>query len=164
MCFVAACIINTNTMCMITCSVCCIRSIILRTPPTIMRTVTIIRITFCTGKSMCMRAGIIRCCTMVMCCEFSDRLILLSSAPYISCNIWRQIIVSCTTSRIRYSNCMHMVACFLGISCSAICFSLCRHHVVRGIGIITCLYSVRMFTACTYYCIMTMRSKFSDRG
>ena len=71
--------------------------------------------------------------------------------------------MGCTTSRIRYSNCMRMVACFLGISCSVICFSLCRHHVVRGIGIITCLYSVRMFTAYTYYCIMTMCSKFSDR-
>ena len=111
---------------------------------------------------MCMVARCICSCCMRMSRHFPDRLILLSSAPYISCNIWRQIIVSCTTSRIRYSNCMHMVACFLGISCSVICFSLCRHHVVRGIGIITCLYSVRMFTACTYYCIMTMRSKFSD--
>ena len=66
MCFVAACIINTNTMCMITCTACSFRSIISRAPPTIICTVTIIRITFCTGKSMCMRAGIIGCCCMCM--------------------------------------------------------------------------------------------------
>lgn len=50
--------------------------------------------------------------------------------------------MGCATSGIRYSNCMRMVTCFLGVSRGVIYFSLCRDHVIRSIGIITCLYSV----------------------